>query len=806
MNFGLLKASIDVSNDRLEKAVAQALGHTVSGGVTGATHDVAEYLQANNGLSVKNPMNQQLLKNHLMTMKVDVDSLLNKTKVVFKGGVDRSGRGNGSSGFSVGPMPTDKDVSDMMTQIKALQSKYDITNLVQQIESEIDELQQTGGDIHTIQWWEDMRTNVLESKDIIDDAILISQRAATGFGQAKSETQIKEGEITKLQTDLANAKSDLQAAIAKGKQHAANAAAAQKRFQQNPSPGNKSSLNQNLGNLTNCDTEIKILEARIKVLDGRVVAALKANKKTSANLQTTWKIADEKDLRAKELMQMQLKFKESLNTVNWWPGYQSGTGTPLPEDLEIWVRKEMAIGEKDPSLNNRTDGRKVYNVAKTSIGGLASKVTNFADQTYTDYKSYELKIPIIAKKTRADNSAPLTERDRADMTIDAFLNTFTPKLTSGKVAPDSVRAWFFKYYNPAGEQVDDKTMDVVYLPPKNMFGQAKYEWSDMRNWSIMAKSTEEEKKKIEAASKASTDAADAEARAQKAILDAAAEAESASSALAAAQAGRDAAKLASAQAAAAAAAEKEKQAEALRAQAESDRKEAERLSEEAMKRQLADQKAAEINAKAKADAEAEAKAEAKALAEQQAKARAVTGTSTGSSSTLADPNDIGKYFEEELNKLVNPSRNQLVHTYGKHFYASSDLKKLMTAGGAGLPKNGAWNGFVKSFINDGKVYFDNNGTTKTINMTTGSGVNSLKITYDAFETWRDEQGVKDNGDPWWPEFSANETVYLLLYIIHLQGFEDEDGKVIIPGNQNPLLGNAKASFEGSPFSSMFLWM
>ena len=79
MNFGLLQASVDVGNERLQDAVSHALGHSISGGHSTATHDIAEHLKSGSLKSdsvLGNTAKQAALVRKLQSMSVDVNSLM----------------------------------------------------------------------------------------------------------------------------------------------------------------------------------------------------------------------------------------------------------------------------------------------------------------------------------------------------------------------------------------------------------------------------------------------------------------------------------------------------------------------------------------------------------------------------------------------------------------------------------------------------------------------------------------------------------------------------------------------------------
>lgn len=782
MNFGLLKASIDVSNDRLEKAVAQALGHTVSGGVTGATHDVAEYLQANNGLSVKNPMNQQMLKNHLKKMKVDVDSLLNKTKVVFKGGVDRSGRGNGSNGFSVGPMPTDKDVSDMITEINTLRSRYDITDLVKQIESEIDELQQSGGNVNLIQWWEDMRTDVLNSKNIIDDAIRISQQAATGFGQAKSETLIKQAEIKRLQNDLAAEQHNFSALKKQAMADAANAKAALAAHAKNSSSGNASAVRGNMDQLNKIDAELKASKARIAVLENRIKVSLNSVKEKQRKvLEDKFSLDDEKDEKVRQERIMYAKFERTADT--WWKGYPLEY---LPQDLEDWIRKEKAVANKIPVSNFLKDGMRVYNVG-TSARMPGQKIK------YLDHTRYELKTP-PAKATK-ENPAPLNARQKDDADVNFLLENFTPRIEKGDAAPSQVVTdWYYKYANRAGPMTPDPKMEVYYLGA-GITG-AFSSWANTKLWSVRRKPDAAEI----AAQKAASEAEEAaQARASAARQ---AQFKSQQRAIAAARAIDDAKNEADRIAATQAQQAAEAEAETARKEQEA-AEAAQKLAQEQLEASRLQQEKDAAAAKEKIRIDNEVAA---------AQAGSVAPDDSAVSSAVAYMTTL-KGANAATKKTISPSRDQLQRTYAQFLKngkdESSNIADTTGAFGNNFIKNQAvvknvvsalFNTGDNSQSNSGVLYAINpSGETVGVTMTnaTQDPVNALSATcYAAFD---DLFASGQN------RMSVSELYTMICHVLHSIGLSDDNGNLVISSSQT-LVGNANASFEGSPFSSMFLWM
>ena len=226
------------------------------------------------------------------------------------------------------------------------------------------------------------------------------------------------------------------------------------------------------------------------------------------------------------------------------------------------------------------------------------------------------------------------------------------------------------------------------------------------------------------------------------------------------------------------------------------REEAERVDREEAER--VDREETERVAREEAERVSREEADREQAAREQAEREQVEATSAETGDV--DPeilDQIGEYFREKMNKLENPSRRQLAHTYGTSFFvAPRDENKLI--------QKKDYERLSREFI-AGSVTVNVSGTRTVIPMTKDGVTNMLKKTYDAFQVWMTEQGNDDDGQPLWPAFTVMETAYLLLYIVHLQGFQNTDGTPIISKN-SPLIGNSEASYVPSPFSSMFMWM
>ena len=197
MNLGLLSASIDVSNERLERAVSESLGGVLSGGDNAMTQVVAQQIREH--VDKGTTLDQTALKNTLNVMGTQVGNLLQNANIVL------TGMRSGISGNSADIVQLRTDFTKIQQDHKAL---LDIPKLDQLINSATaaDKPFWTGFKTQAI----DLESKMNEVFSVIGTAASIVQTKETELAQLNarflSEKNKAAQDLARVQQDLANLK------------------------------------------------------------------------------------------------------------------------------------------------------------------------------------------------------------------------------------------------------------------------------------------------------------------------------------------------------------------------------------------------------------------------------------------------------------------------------------------------------------------------------------------------------------------------------------------------------------------------
>ena len=753
MNFGLLKASIDVGNDRLEKAVAQALGHTVSGGVSTATHEVARQLMR--GSLTNDPAAQSALKQKISIMGTDVSKLLSRAKVIYSG----VSSGN-NSGY------VDTDITKLETDINTL-----VTSSIGKIDqSALDTAIQRSTTTAEQDYWIQMKKDVASYDTSLREAEALLNRVKASWGSLKGTNAADGAEILKLKavvTQLNHEINTKNAELGRLRQ-GGNAAlrkceAALRQHQTNPSSQTSSNLGASTKELKDAQALIAEKASQITLLESRVEEVLKSVTDPAENAKLKTKFAgDDIELHMRE---------SSKDPAGWWTG-----DVPVTPKMEAWwIAQQKAGFTLGPY-------EKVFLRKRTISGRGITGVTHATTSRYA-VGIYDPNGKKAEADRQADIDAAIAEGAKVyggitDKEAETNAIAKSASLLKGEPAPPSIVGWYLAKSGVTAEPGYD-----LYFLGNSFRGS----WSSIKWWSYEVnrddkKSRKEELDRESARRAAETARVATELATSQAALEAAKRAASAPAA--------DAAAAATAQAAAAEAARQTALVE-QRSREAAEAAETTRLDIEAEQRRDAQEK------KNLAEALKRAEVAEKAAAE---KAAADTQGSSGTAVTNPVAKEYVEWFKLPSGERVDPSRAQLAHTYGKDIYGGSKQDTLLTKKikPANLPTSSNIAGFYNGYYTNGTIHVNVDGNKVSIPKSVNGVLNPIEVTF----TDIDNIIQADNSIITW---SSNDMAYCLLYIIHKQGLQDQDGKTIISANQE-LKGKADASFEASPFSSMFLWM
>ena len=674
MNLGLLKANIDVGNNRLERAVAQAIGHSITGGVSAATHDISMILREKS--FDPGSISPDQIKSHLQNFSVDVDTLLNKTKVVF------SGLSNGCA-HEYTDADIDRLQQDMDEILKKSQTHIDVSKIDGSISST------TGSDK---QYWQELKKGVTKFDSSLQEANAVLGRVKSAWASVKQDNE----QVRRQNQDLSNKLKQAEQALVVARQNNAVALAAAQKAQ--TAHAAKS----------NTETRTKLNEAlnELKTL------------KTRYNTAT----------RDVERLRMEL---DNANIVR------------TPQEQAKYEGKVKAA-----KMRRAEEVKKI----------LAKRLVDYPASKYREIKLDEFDKIVSDAEENQWYRWGLTTDEYSTVTLDKDRPTRVLK-TPGTVFNSYEVVKFVNKDELLRRQAQTQTPATTGVPPSNQASTPSPPPPSSTGPGISAR----------VGTIAGNAVVGAGRVAGRAALSAAGGLANAT--MGAATAVGD----------------------AMRSGGEAQANTGTTPGQTPAGRDDEPPPGAVYN-----NNDAQGSREGGGVEE----------TKTGSGgdgdisqvqSNLDVIESIKLYFEKTNKEKVDPSRRELVHTYGKFLYGGKDQNKLFNTGVPThkLPNNSIHTGFMKSFV-DGTIYVDVNGKRTAVPLTEGNKVNILKKKFDEINAWATIQ-------PNWGEFTPNESSFVIMYIIHLQGLQDMDGNTLIEPNQK-LLGDPGGSYEQSPFSSMFLWM
>lgn len=210
MNLGLLKANIDVGNNRLERAVAQAVGNTVAGGNQAASNEVARQLR-----DQQVTINQSGLEATITSYGAQVGQLLQKVHHV------QSHTGSYTSS-------THKDIKELEAAIQKVRNDFYSHDVMVSID---EELKDPNISVVDRGYFTDLKSKVDNMYKEMDKAVDILQNAKNKFAGDKAA-------ISSLESSLAKMKSDFEAEKQNGLKLVADLRAVRSQHANNPTPSN----------------------------------------------------------------------------------------------------------------------------------------------------------------------------------------------------------------------------------------------------------------------------------------------------------------------------------------------------------------------------------------------------------------------------------------------------------------------------------------------------------------------------------------------------------------------------------------
>lgn len=223
MNLGLLSASIDVGNNRLQRAVAQALGKTVASGNTAASDEVARQLR-----DQQVTINQPQLENQIASMGAQVGRLLRQVQYV------QNQSSTGSSSVTTG-------------QIQALQQAN------QKLRAQLTNFQTDGATPQQTKIITDLQ------KELADKNAELQQLEST-----------HQATIRQLQLDLSQAQSDLRNAKSEGADKLAEAQDAHRQHNLNVNIRSALALQQKIEELDQAQSKLDDAMKKVENLENKL--------------------------------------------------------------------------------------------------------------------------------------------------------------------------------------------------------------------------------------------------------------------------------------------------------------------------------------------------------------------------------------------------------------------------------------------------------------------------------------------------------------------------------------------------------